>query len=616
MSGAARVAAGLKGRKSGEGWSVVCPCHNDRNPSLSVTDGDDGRLLLHCFAGCQFDDILAELRRRGLVDDYDQRPRMSETYKETFWGGAHEKVGKSDPPTAYVYCNADSTPRLRVNRTQNRNPPFWQEHYVDGQWRRGGGSEPKVPYRLPDLLLYPEAPVLIVEGEKDADNVMKLGDFIATTNAGGAKNWHADLNQYFKGRDVILVPDNDKSGEEHAATVYENLKGVAASIKVLRLPGLPDKGDISDWIEAGGTLENLIELLKTAPAYEEAAPKTEPSGPIIKSSAEFLKGFVPPDYVLDGALVRGFLYSLTGQTGSGKTCLTLRLAASTALGQQFAGRDTKRCRVLYAAAENPTDVVMRWIALAQHMGFDPDEIEVYFVSGAFSLKERAAQLRTEAEAIGGSFGLVIVDTGPVFFEGDDESNRKQMGDHARMMRNLIEVIPGRPCVIVNCHPVKNATADNLLPAGGGTFLNEVDGNLTCAKHDSLTELHWQGKFRGVEFAPMSFLIKTVTHERLKDQGGRLMPTVICEHVGEQGREEIKAAGLRDEDEVLRLVAGNPKITQPEIARALGWKLHNGEPNKVKAGRVLKALIQQKLVKAVRGKHDLTEEGKNALKGDN
>jgi hypothetical protein len=259
---------------------------------------------------------------------------------------------------------------------------------------------------------------------------------------------------------------------------------------------------------------------------------------------------------------------------------------------------------------------MRWIALAQHMGFDPNEIEVYFVSGAFSLKERAAQLKAEADAIGGSFGLVIVDTGPVFFEGDDESNRKQMGDHARLMRNLIEVIPGRPCVIVNCHPVKNATVDNLLPAGGGTFLNEVDGNLTCAKHDSLTELHWQGKFRGVEFAPMNFLIKTVTHQDLKDKSGRLMPTVICEHIGEQGREAIKAAGLQDEDEVLRLVDGNPKITQPEIARSLGWKLHNGEPNKVKAGRVLKALIGLKLIRATRSSHLLTDEGKKALKGEN
>ena len=77
-----------------------------------------------------------------------------------------------------------------------------------------------------------------------------------------------------------------------------------------------------------------------------------------------------------------------------------------------------------------------------------------------------------------------------------------------LMRSLITLVPGRPAVLVNCHPVKNASPDNLLPAGGGNFLNQVDGNLTAAKTEGTTALHSQGKFRGVEFAPMYFLIKT------------------------------------------------------------------------------------------------------------
>jgi hypothetical protein len=470
--------------------------------------------------------------------------------------------------------------------------------------------------RYLDLIKHPSATVFVCEGEKDADRLASLG--YCAVSPDGRKRWSEECVEALKGRDLFILEDNDEPGKERALAAAIAAHGSAASIRVVRLPNLRDGGDVSDWLNADPSRAGtLVDICRCTPEWSPTkALKSELIGPIIKSSAEFVKGFVPPDYVLDGVLVRSFLYSLTGQTGSGKTCVTLRLAASAALGQPFAGRGMGKCRVLYAAAENPTDVVMRWIALAQHMGFDPNAIEVYFVSGAFSLKERAAQLKVEAEAIGGMFGLVTVDTGPVFFEGDDESNRKQMGDHARLMRNLIEVIPGRPCVIVNCHPVKNATVDNLLPAGGGTFLNEVDGNLTSAKHDSLTELHWQGKFRGVEFAPMNFLIKTVTHQDLKDKSGRLMPTVICEHIGEEGRENIKAAGIKDEDEVLRLVDGNPRITQPEIARALGWKLHNGEPNKVKAGRVLKALIGLKLIKATRSSHLLTEDGKAALRGEN
>jgi hypothetical protein len=282
----------------------------------------------------------------------------------------------------------------------------------------------------------------------------------------------------------------------------------------------------------------------------------------------------------------------------------------------FAGRLTKKCRVLYAAAENPEDVRMRWIALAEHMGFDPETIEVYFTEGTFTISKMAAKLRAEAEVLGGEFGLVIIDTGPAFFEGDDENSRPQMGAHARMMRGLINVVPGGPAVIVNCHPVKNATANNLLPAGGGTFLNEVDGNLTCAKNDSLTELHWQGKFRGPEFAPMHFLIKTVTHQDLKDSDGRLLPTVICECLTDQAREEIAAAGRKDEDKILAIIDGDPAASLAKLAQAMGWKLHDGGPNKMRAKRCVDALKKDKLVTELRnGRYGLTDAGKKVLGGE-
>ena len=308
--------------------------------------------------------------------------------------------------------------------------------------------------------------------------------------------------------------------------------------------------------------------------------------PLIKSSREFVRGFVPPDYLVDGLLQEGFLYSLTGATGAGKTAITLRLAASIAIGAKFAGRDTKKRRVLYLAAENPTDVRMRWIALAQQMDFVADEIEVFFVEGVFKLSEMTESLKSEAEKIGGDFGLVVIDTGPVFYEGDDENNRTQQGRHAVTLRELITIIPGNPAVVVNCHPVKNAAPDNLLPAGGGNFLNQVDGNLTAAKTDSTTELHTQGKFRGVEFAPMHFLIKTVTHERVKDSKGRLIPTVICDWISEQEKERFAVQKVGDEDEMLALIRDNPKASIAELALKMGWKLYSGEPHKTKAVRCI------------------------------
>jgi len=143
--------------------------------------------------------------------------------------------------------------------------------------------------------------------------------------------------------------------------------------------------------------------------------------PLVKSSKEFVAGFVPPDYLVDELLQEAFLYSLTGATGARKTAITLRLAASVARSAVFANHETKQRTVLYLAAENPVDVRMRWIALAQQMDFEPDAIQVYFVEGAFKISQMAITLRQEAERVGGEFGLVIIDTGPMFYEGDDEN---------------------------------------------------------------------------------------------------------------------------------------------------------------------------------------------------
>jgi hypothetical protein len=338
--------------------------------------------------------------------------------------------------------------------------------------------------------------------------------------------------------------------------------------------------------------------------------------PIIKSSAEFVAGFVPPEYVVVGLLQRRFFYSLTAPTGHGKTAIMLILAASIALGTLFAGKETKRNRVLYLAAENADDVRMRWIALAQRMGFDIDTIEVYFVEGRFKLSKSLNLLRAEASKRGGEFGSVIVDTGPTFFEGKEENENKQLGDHARLLRSLIGAIPGRPCIVAACHPIKNAGPDDLLPLGGGAFLNETDGNLTCWKTDSAVELHWQGKFRGPDFAPMNFLIKTVTHQDLKDRDGRLIPTVIAEHISEQAKEDIAAAARQNEIDVLKLINQNPSLTLSTIATSMGWKLHSGEPNKMRASRIVKELVRAKLIKETRtGRWKITPEGKKALSGE-
>ena len=88
-----------------------------------------------------------------------------------------------------------------------------------GAW---SDTEP-LPYKLPDIISNPDKPVLVVEGEKDADALTHLG-FVATCNSGGAGKWAESLNRYFTGRDIIILPDNDQAGEKHVKTILGNLR--------------------------------------------------------------------------------------------------------------------------------------------------------------------------------------------------------------------------------------------------------------------------------------------------------------------------------------------------------------------------------------------------------
>ena len=109
---------------------------------------------------------------------------------------------------------------------------------------------------------------------------------------------------------------------------------------------------------------------------------------------------------------------------------------------------------------------------------------------------------------------------------------------------------------------------------------------------------------------MQFLIRTVTHQDLKDSGGRLIPTVIAEHISDQAKDDIAAAAHKDEDAVLAFIGSNPAASWASIAIAMGWKLFNGDPHKTKAARCIKALVKAKLVKPTRsGHYKLTPERK-------
>lgn len=149
-----------------------------------------------------------------------------------------------------------------------------------------------VPYRLPELLAAPEAVVYLVEGEKDADRLASLG-LVATTNAGGAGKWTQSHSQFLRGRSVVILPDNDEPGRAHAQKVMKTLRGIAADVRTATLPGLPEKGDVSDLLEAGTTLDDLMQLLRNTTAAAPVSPAGDEDGEDRKlSQTDLLVKFV------------------------------------------------------------------------------------------------------------------------------------------------------------------------------------------------------------------------------------------------------------------------------------------------------------------------------------
>ena len=236
------------GKKAGDGYLTHCPAHPDHNPSLSLSDSN-GKTLFHCLAACSQEAVFEALKNRGLFpSDNGGKPRFN--------------VDK-----AYDYQDATGKLVFQVCRL---TPKDFRQRRPDGAggWLWNLKGVDRIPYRLPELIKADTA--YIVEGEKDADNLVALG-LSATCNPGGAGKWRHEFTQHLNGKRVIILPDNDEPGSAHALTVARELHGIATSVKIVELPGLPEKGDVSDWLQGGGTVEQLQAM---ADAASEFAPGT------------------------------------------------------------------------------------------------------------------------------------------------------------------------------------------------------------------------------------------------------------------------------------------------------------------------------------------------------
>ena len=267
-------------QETGGGWVARCPAHGDDNPSLSIARGEDGRILVHCHAGCSAEDVVASLglKMADLMPQKNERP--SRTIKGR-WGKWVCDYVYTDEVGKVLYKSSryvkDDGKKTFIIKVPDPKAKFG--------WSFGLSKSniERVPYRLPRVVAAARAgkSIVIVEGEKDAENVERVCKCAATCNVAGALKWGfkfpKDWGRWFDGaRSVLVIADNDPQfkdvekrvrgetvktqiehwrGQKHAADVRRQLRaaGFKGEIKLMVMPqveGQPHVKDFTDWLDA------------------------------------------------------------------------------------------------------------------------------------------------------------------------------------------------------------------------------------------------------------------------------------------------------------------------------------------------------------------------------
>lgn len=269
---------------SGSSQAVgTCPFHDDKLASFSFNFVTG---LWSCHAGCGVGNIITFARRLGVP-----APTQGETFArkmETIHGGRSKPAGEpqsvvqnqkeSDPDqrrtiARYIYEDESGRPLFRVCRTEPKG--FYQQRYDDGKWVSGLADTRRVPYKLPELLAATQT-VFFVEGEKDVERLRSLS-LVATTSPMGASSWDTRFASFFKGKRVACIADNDEPGRSFISKVSSDLIAIQVPVKNIVLPGVPIKGDVSDFLDSNGDDVNaLLDLVRSTPALDQNGRDKQP----------------------------------------------------------------------------------------------------------------------------------------------------------------------------------------------------------------------------------------------------------------------------------------------------------------------------------------------------
>lgn len=333
--------------------TVRCPFHNDKSASLSI-NVEKG--VWKCHATCG----------KGGILEFEKH--FSNCDSETAWANISDICGlpnrrmiASTPVAVYKYLDEDRKELFEKLRYEPKR--FSQRaRGADGKWIYTLADVRRVLYNLQELIT--ANTVAIVEGEKDADNLTVFGEvlskefpetrFAATTNFDGAGKWKPEYSPYLAGKHVVIFPDNDPPGEEHARMVAASIFPYARSVRIVSLPGLDLHGDVSDYLQTHEPNDLIAEIKKTP--YWKPQP-----GSLLIEAPHFLSSISPEiDWLVDDVIQRGANGFICSLPKVGKSWLAADLALSLALGLPWVGFNVRRPVKVALITREDNPALTRW----------------------------------------------------------------------------------------------------------------------------------------------------------------------------------------------------------------------------------------------------------------
>ena len=507
-------------KKVGNGYLASCPVphhgqgNGDKNPSLSVTDGEDGNILFKCHGGCDQQSVFSTIKDMGLLPALPDRPEYLSNVRP---------IMPAIPilESEWVYTDENEIPLFVKQRykTFDAKGKTYKTLRIMADGSRIGklGDCRIVPYRLPELLqaVTNGKVVYIAEGEKAVDALCSLG-VTATTSHAGAGGWNADLNQYFYYANVVVVPDNDIAGWSYATKIVESLLPVVKSIRVTDLGLETLKADAYEFVhQLGGTKEALADKAKNSKVLghedvilipkrlrepvpmpdpflthtnepkEEAQPNSRKK--LLVESWDSIKD-EPVEWLVDSIIPKRSFVALYAPPASYKSFISLDLAEAIATGRDWMGyRIPKKGAVLYICGEGHGGMGAR-VKACKIQNKSPDGANLYIIRAQLNLRSSPEDFAELLDAINDLIAeidepleIIILDTLMRMSGGNfNENSSEDMGAFITQAGKLQEIFE---CALMVIHHSGKDVTKGLR--GHSSLLGAVDTELEIQRQDSV-----------------------------------------------------------------------------------------------------------------------------------